>query len=276
MYDIFFGHIFLNQNIYCLRFNKIIRKTFKKENIFSDDILWKCWHFLSDHLCEWHPILNSNFGTCKGWASNIYHHSYWRSANLIFSKLLSEYFARQTPSKIQPPNLGLVERNWEKEKSRGVNFNQGSGRFVKEGLGQKPNLGSSFWPSIGDHHSTFLRYKVIAKMLHREQMLQHFILLIQTLLSAFDVDLEVVLKVRTNWWKLYFLFQRRERYHRRWPLTHLCSINSLLYFIFAEKSAWIKVYGWKDTNHANNFRRTRKKNNHKNRQFQKYSKCSPI
>ena len=116
MYDIFFGHIFLNQNIYCLRFNKIIRKTFKKENIFSDDILWKCWHFLSDHLCEWHPILNSNFGTCKGWASNIYHHSYWRSANLIFSKLLSEYFARQTPSKIQPPNWGWL-KGIEKKKN---------------------------------------------------------------------------------------------------------------------------------------------------------------
>ena len=117
-YHIFFGHIFSNQNVYLPHLNQ--NPWIKK--ILSGDIRWKCWHFLSDHLCEWHPILNSNFGTCKGWASNIYHHSYWRSANLIFSKLLSEYFARQTPSKIQPPNWGwlkalLFEGGIEKKKN---------------------------------------------------------------------------------------------------------------------------------------------------------------
>ena len=108
-------------------------------------------YFPTNHFREWHPILNSNFGTCKGCPGrhptfdNIYHHSYWRRANLI-SKLLQEYFARQTFQNILRETL---VRLWDREKCRGVCFNQGPARFVKEGPDQKPNLGSNTWPSLG-------------------------------------------------------------------------------------------------------------------------------
>ena len=52
---------------------------------------------------------NLIFKFWKGWPDNIYHHSYWRRANLI-SKLLSEYFASQTYQKIWVPNIGASRK----------------------------------------------------------------------------------------------------------------------------------------------------------------------
>ena len=72
-------------------------------------------------------------------------------ANLI-SKLLHRNILQARLSRKVYWNETFVKM-WEIEKCRDVCFNQGPGRFIKEGPDQKPNLGSDTWPSLGGHPS---------------------------------------------------------------------------------------------------------------------------
>ena len=72
-------------------------------------------------------------------------------ANLI-SKLLHRNILQARLSRKVYWNETFVKM-WEIEKCRDVCFNQGPGRFIKEGPDQKPNLGSNTWPSLGGRTS---------------------------------------------------------------------------------------------------------------------------
>ena len=73
---------------------------------------------------------------------NILHTRHWGKVSLL-GPVISHPFV----GLIWKREKRIFEKKWRK--SRRVSFNQSTGRFVKEGVGQKQNLGSNSDPHLG-------------------------------------------------------------------------------------------------------------------------------